>query len=81
MHTIAHWGCMNTVRESALKVDWEENPLLHQGIGPASVFCLAVQSSTLHIELFCPAIIIIMLFQNKSETRMSDSILKQDPNA
>ena len=26
--------CTDTVEESALKVDWEKNPLLHQGIEP-----------------------------------------------
>ena len=30
------WGCMDIERESALKVDWEENPLPHRGIKPAS---------------------------------------------
>ena len=39
---------MDTVRESALKVDWEKNPLLHQGIGPVSVVC---QSDALLTEL------------------------------
>ena len=29
MHAIAHEGCMNTVKESALKVDQQECPLLH----------------------------------------------------
>ena len=33
-------GCINTVRESALRVDWEKNPLPHGGIEPASVACL-----------------------------------------
>ena len=37
MHAIAHRGCTDTERESALKVDWEENPLPHRGIKPASV--------------------------------------------
>ena len=26
------WGCANTIRESALEVDWKENPLSHQGL-------------------------------------------------
>ena len=34
MHVIAHWGCTNTVRDSALQVDWGKNPLLHHGIEP-----------------------------------------------
>ena len=37
MHTIAHGGCANTIRESALKVDWEKNPLAHRGVEPTSV--------------------------------------------
>ena len=35
-HAIAHEGCTDTVRESALKVDWEKNPLPHRGIEPAT---------------------------------------------
>ena len=27
MHAIARWGCMDAVRESALKVDWEKKSL------------------------------------------------------
>ena len=30
MHAIAHEGCMNAVKESALKGDRQEYPLLHQ---------------------------------------------------
>ena len=30
MHAIARGGCMDAVRESALKVDWEKNPLPQQ---------------------------------------------------
>ena len=37
MHAIAHGGCTNTVREPAVKVDWEKNPLPHRGIEPWSV--------------------------------------------
>ena len=40
MHAIAHEGCRDTVRESALKVDWKKNPWLHRGIEPASAACL-----------------------------------------
>ena len=33
MHAIAHGGCMDTVRESALEADpGEKNPLPHQGL-------------------------------------------------
>ena len=31
--------CTDTIRESALKVDWEKNPLLHRRIRPASAAC------------------------------------------
>ena len=27
MHALALWGCMDSVREKTLKVDWEKNPL------------------------------------------------------
>ena len=33
------WGCTLFLRKSALKVDWEKNPLPHQGIEPASAAC------------------------------------------
>ena len=36
MHAIAHGGVRTHVRESALKVDLEKNPLPHRGIEPAS---------------------------------------------
>ena len=37
MHAFACIGSMNTVRESALKVDWEKNtPMPHQGLKPVS---------------------------------------------
>ena len=36
MNTIVR-SCMDTVRESALELDWEKNPLLHWRLGPASV--------------------------------------------
>ena len=31
--------CTDTVRESALKDNWEKNPLPHRGIEPASAAC------------------------------------------
>ena len=37
MHAIAHGGCANTVIESALKADWEKNPVHHRGLEPESV--------------------------------------------
>ena len=41
-------GYTDTVRESALKDDWEKNPLPHQGIELASAAC---QSDALPTEL------------------------------
>ena len=42
MHAIAYWSCVNTIRESALKVNSGRKcmPLLHWGIKPASVLRL-----------------------------------------
>ena len=39
VHVLVHRGCMNTVQESALKVDWEKNPLSHQEVEPWSAAC------------------------------------------
>ena len=52
MHTIARRGCTDTIREPALKVDWEKNPLPHQGLEPASVLRLACLLDILLTELF-----------------------------
>ena len=53
MHAIAHGGCADTVRESALKADCgtEKENL---GLEPASVLRLAFQSDVLHTELSPP---------------------------
>ena len=42
------WGCTDTVREPALKVDQAKNPLLQWGIEPALAGC---QSDALPTEL------------------------------
>ena len=46
MHAIAHGGCTDTVRESALKVDTGKKSLAARGLEPASVLRLAFQSDT-----------------------------------
>ena len=51
VHAIVHESCTDTVREAALEVGWEKNPLLHQGLEPASVLQLAFQSDALPAEL------------------------------
>ena len=49
MHAIAHGGCTDTVKESALKVDsGRKNILPHRGIEPASAAC---RSDALATEL------------------------------
>ena len=45
MHVIAYRGCMNVLRESALKADREKNLLSHHRVKPESVLHLAFQSS------------------------------------
>ena len=51
MHAIAHGGCSDTVRGSALIVDWEKNPVPECGLDPASLLRLAVRSDSLPTEL------------------------------
>ena len=55
------WGCTDTMKGSALKVDWEKNPLPHQAIEPASAAC---QSNTLPTELH-PQPLLTILMQQK----------------
>ena len=52
MPAIAHGGCTDTVKESALEVDCGRNPLPHRGFEPASVLNLAFQSDALPAEVF-----------------------------
>ena len=52
VHAVAHGSCTDTLRESALKVDWEKSPLPHQGLEPTSVLRQALQSDALPTELF-----------------------------
>ena len=52
VHAIAHGGCADTVRESALKAVCEsENPLMHRGLEPASVLLLAFLADVIPTEL------------------------------
>ena len=46
MHAIACKGFTNTVRESALKVDWKKNPLSRQGLEHTSVLHLCLYAHT-----------------------------------
>ena len=65
MHAIAHWGCTDTVREPALKVDASRKKThtktcrTREGLEPVSVLSLAFQSDALPIELF-PAVVIMI---------------------
>ena len=62
MNAIAHWGCANTISESALRVDWAENPSLQRWIKPASVSWLAFWSDAQPAELLCPLIFAFLVF-------------------
>ena len=53
VHVIAHGGCENTARESALKVDSRRKiPCFCWGIEPASVLYLALRSDALPAGLY-----------------------------
>ena len=54
MRAIARNGCTNTITESALKVDWRKNPLLHQGIDPKSHLRPALLFDPMLYQLSCP---------------------------
>ena len=58
MHVIAHGGCTDTVRESALKADSgrKKIPCRTRGLEPASVLRQAFQSDALPTELLAPRI-------------------------
>ena len=56
---IAYGGFTYTVRESALKVDWEENPLSYWGAEPASAVLGPNAQST---EPPPPHLLFIILF-------------------
>ena len=50
-------GCTDTVRDSALKADWEKNPLPHRGMEPVPA---ASRSDALQIKLPPPPPKVIM---------------------
>ena len=52
MHAVAHGGCADTVRESALKGDGSgrQTPLWHRGLEPESLLRLAFRSNALPTE-------------------------------
>ena len=55
MHATAHGGCMNTVRESALKVDLERKIPYHAGrTEPMTILHLAFRPNALPNESSCP---------------------------
>ena len=56
MHVIAHGGCTDAVRESAVKDDsCITIPLRHRGLEPVSVLRLILQSDALPYEPFPPS--------------------------
>ena len=54
IHAISHRACMDAVRESALKVDWEKNPLPHRDSNQHQYCTSAFLSDALPTELFPP---------------------------
>ena len=55
MYATAQWGCADTVRESALKLDsWGKNPLLYRGLELTLVLRLVFVLDTLPAELSPP---------------------------
>ena len=61
IHAIAHGGCTDTVRQSALEGNSrgggggiKKNPLPHWGLKPASILRLVFQSDALPTELSPP---------------------------
>ena len=63
MHVIAHGSVQTHVRESALKVDWEKNPLLHQGIEPASVAWRSDALSMSYILILRGPFLLVTVFE------------------
>ena len=64
MHAIAHGGCMDIVRESALEADsGREKNLPHRGLEPASVLRLVSQSNALPTEPFSHSLVRLRAMQ------------------
>ena len=54
MVVIAHEGGRDSVRESALQVDWEKNSVAQRGLEPSSELRLAFLSDAVATELSQP---------------------------
>ena len=54
MHVTTHGACTDTVRESALEVVSEKNPLTHLVLRPVSVLCLDFRLYALPTGLSLP---------------------------
>ena len=72
MHVIVHRGCTNTIGESVLKVDREDNSSPHGGIKATSVLPLAFQSDALLTEPSCPLQRHVLLKTSQKVVDMSD---------
>ena len=61
-HAVVHGGCMNTVRESAWKLDSSKKHSQHQGIEPVSVLQLPFCPNTLltELSLFCGCVLVML---------------------
>lgn len=61
-HAVVHGSCMNTVRESAWKLDSSKKLSQHQGIEPASVLQLPFCPNPLltELSLFCGCVLVML---------------------
>ena len=76
MVVIAHEGGRDSVRESALQVDWEKNHLPHRGLGSISVLHLAFWLDVLPAELSPPEKATPKPNKGKSSERMHPRAIK-----
>ena len=63
MYAIAHGSLQTRIKESVLKVDWEKNPLLHQGIEPASVAWRSDALSVSYILILRGPFLLVTVFE------------------